>query len=62
MSHAITSYACRKNMFYNQTSLNGFSTVSLAFSAASVIPALLKPFIAISLPSLRVSTSHVVAW
>ena len=60
MSHAITSYVCRKNMFY-KTSLNGFSTVSLAFSTASVIPALLKPFIAISWPSLRVSTSHVVA-
>ena len=51
-------------MFYNQTSLKGFSTfstISLAFSIASVIPALLKPFIAISLSSLRVlhrSTIH----
>ena len=52
MSHAVASYVCRKNMFYNQTSLKGFSifsTISLAFSIASVIPALLKPFIAICL-------------
>ena len=64
MNHVVTSYVCRKNMFYNQTSLKDFSTFSaifLAFSIASVIPALLKPFIAISLPSLRVlyrSTIH----
>ena len=56
MSPAITSYVCRKNRFYNQTSLKVFSTFStifLAFSIASVIPALLKPFIAISFSSLR---------
>ena len=51
-------------MFYNQTSLKGFSTfstISLAFSIVSIIPALLKPFIAISFSSLRVlyrSTIH----
>ena len=48
---------CRKNMFYNQTSLKGFSTFStifLAFSIALVILALLKPFIVVSLSSLRV--------
>ena len=41
MSHIIASYVCRKNMFYNQTSLKGFSTfstLSLTFSIASVIP------------------------
>ena len=57
MSHVVTSYVCRKNMFYKQTSLKGFSTFptkSLAFSVASVIRALLKPFFAISLSSLRV--------
>ena len=57
MSNVVASYVCRKNMFYDQTSLKGFSTfstISLAFSIASVIPALLKPFIAISLLSLRV--------
>ena len=46
----IASYVCRKNMFYNQISLKGFSKFSiksLAFSIASVIPALPKPFIAI---------------
>ena len=51
MSHVVASYVCRKNMFYNQTSLKGFSsfsTISLALSIVSVIPALLKPFIAIS--------------
>ena len=64
MSHVVASYVCRKNMFYNQTSLKGFSifsTITLAFSIASVIPALLKPLIAISLSSLRVlyrSTIH----
>ena len=45
MSH-VASYVCRKNIFYNQTSLKGFSafsTISLAFSIALVIPALLKP-------------------
>ena len=45
MSH-VASYICRKNIFYNQTSLKGFSafsTISLAFSIALVIPALLKP-------------------
>ena len=51
-------------MFYNQTSLKGFSTfstISLALSIDSVIPAPLKPFIAISLSPLRVlyrSTIH----
>ena len=57
MSQVVTSYAFRKNMFYNQTSLkrfSTFSTISLVFSIASVIPALLKPFIAISLSPLRV--------
>ena len=57
MSHVVASYVCRKNMFYNQPCLKGFSlvsTISLAFSRASIIPALLKPFIAISLSSLRV--------
>ena len=64
MSHVVISYVCRKNMFYNQTSLRGFSTfstISLAFSIASVIPALLKTFIVISLSPLRVlhrSTIH----
>ena len=46
-----------KNMFYNQASLkrfSTFSTMSLAFSITSVIPAFLKPFIAISFSSLRV--------
>ena len=41
----------QKNRFDNQTSLKGFSTfltISLAFSIAIVIPALLIPFIAIS--------------
>ena len=50
MSHVVASYVCRKNMFYNQTSLkrfSTFSTMSLAFSIASVIPVLQKPFIAI---------------
>ena len=45
MSHVVASYVCRKNIFYNQTSLKGFrtfSTISLAFSIASVIPALLN--------------------
>ena len=60
MSHVVASHVCRKNMFYNQTSLKGFSTfsnISLAFSIVS----LLKPFAAISLSSLRVlcrSTIH----
>ena len=57
MSQVIASYVCRKNVFYNQTSLRGFSTfstISLAFSIASVIPALLKLFIAISSSSLIV--------
>ena len=64
MGHVVASYVCRKNMFYTETSLKGFSTfstISLAFSIASVIPAFLKPFIAISLSSLRVlyrSTIH----
>ena len=64
MSHVVASYVCRKNMFYNQTSLKGFSTfstISLTFSIVSVIPSLLKSFIAISLSSLRVlyrSTIH----
>ena len=64
MSRVVASYVCRKNMFYSQTSLKGFSafsTISLAFSIASVIPPLLKPFIVISLSSLRVlyrSTIH----
>ena len=64
MSHVVASYVCRKNVFYNQTSLKGistFSTISLTLSIASVIPVLLKPFIAISLSSLRVlhrSTIH----
>ena len=52
-----------KNMFYNETSLKGsstFSSVSLAFSIASVIPALLKRFIAISMSSLTL-TIHL-AW
>ena len=56
MSHVITSYVYRKNMLYNQTSLkvfSTFSTISLAFSIASVIPALVKPFIAISLSSCQ---------
>ena len=42
-------------------SSQGFFTLSMAFSIASVIPALLKSFIAISLSSLRVlyrSTIH----
>ena len=42
MSHVVASYVCRKNMFYNQTSLKGFSafsTISLAFSITSVVPA-----------------------
>ena len=41
----------QKNRFDNQTSLKGFSTfltISLAFSIAIVITALLIPFIAIS--------------
>ena len=52
-------------MFCNQTSLKGFSTfstISLAFSIALVIPALLKPFTDISLSSGRVlcrSTIHI---
>ena len=66
MSHVVASYVCRKNIFYNQISLNGFSTfsiISLAFSIASAIPALLKllKFIAISLSSSIVlfrSTIH----
>ena len=64
MSHVVASYVCRKNIFYNQTSLKGFSTFStifLAFSIASVIPTLLKLFIVIFLSSLRVlyrSTIH----
>ena len=51
ISHVVASYVCRKNMFCNQTSLKGFSTfstISLAFSIALVIPALLKPFTDIS--------------
>ena len=51
MSHVVASYVCRKSMFQNQTSWKGFSsfsTISLALSIVSVIPALLKPFIAIS--------------
>ena len=62
MSHVVASCVCRKNMFYNQTFLKGLSTIiSLTFSIASVILALLKAFIAISLSSLRVlyrSTIH----
>ena len=56
MSHVVASCVCRKNMFYNQTSLkefSNFSTISLTFSIASVIPALLKLFIVTSLSSLR---------
>ena len=57
MSPIVASYICRKNLLYNQTSLKEFptiSTISLKFSIASIIPALLKPFITISLSSLRV--------
>ena len=57
MCHVAASYVRRKNMFYNQTSLKGFSTFStiyLAFSIAPVIPALLKPLIVICLSSLEV--------
>ena len=65
MSHvvALCVFFLRK-MFYSQTSLkwlSTFSTISLAFLIASVIPVFLKPFIAISLSSLRVlcrSTIH----
>ena len=56
MSHVVASYVCRKNMFYNRTPWKGFSifsTISLAFSIASVIPALLKPFNTISLSSCQ---------
>ena len=63
MSHVVASYFCRKNMFYNQTSLKRFSTlsaISLALSIISVIPALLKPFIAIPLSSLRVLYSSTI--
>ena len=65
MSHAVASCVCAKNMLYNQTSLKGFSyfsTIYQAFSINSVTSALLKPFIAISLPSLRKlyrSATHV---
>ena len=65
MSHvvALCVFFLRK-MFYSQTSLkwlSTFSTISLAFLIASVIPVLLKPFIAISFSPLRAlyrSTIH----
>ena len=54
-----------KNFYVLQSNLferfSTFFTISLAFSIASVIPAFLKPFIAISLSTLRVlyrSTIH----
>ena len=50
-------HVCRKNMFYNQTSLKGFSafsTISLAFSIASAISAFLKPLLILFMITNRV--------
>ena len=60
MSESCRRFIClqKKTCFTTKQTLlisfSKFSTISLAFSIASVIPALLKPFIVIFLSSLKV--------